>query len=131
MTQRASVVAWLVAMAFPACVVATECTFPDGSNKCDSGPVLAAELQGQYCNARICFTVAQERDRITYVFDSSTCLETGTLTGGLEFWPRSGDCVLSGERYPSVYSASCDWLTGGIALFFDGGRIERLAFERD
>jgi hypothetical protein len=129
MLTRIDLLWWLVAASIPACVVATECTFPDGSNKCDAGPVLAAELQGRYCNTSgLCLEVLQEDTHTTYVIDSPTCREAGTLTGGIEFWPRSGDCGLAGEPFPSVYSASCDWLTGGIALFFDGGRVERLAF---
>jgi hypothetical protein len=133
--MRTVTIGWLVAVWLQACVVAStdRCTFPYGSNSCDSGPILATQLVGSWCSAVtsrgvLCLHVQEDH---RYRFHSPLCDERGKLTGGLEFWPSTGDCMLSGRVYESVYSASGDWTYSGVRLFFDGGRVVDLEYQDD
>jgi len=131
----------------PIDVVSAEgCTFPDGSNSCDGGPVLARELEGLWCqdayfgpDASQAFCLLFEKaynpdgsrivdGRMLYRRESANCSETGHATGGLEFWPDEQHMCLPGSAPLGMYSVSVDWTDTGIALFFDDRHVERYTY---
>ncbi len=91
----------------------SDCTFSDGSNSCDSGPVLASELSGEFCtvSGSICLEAIQAANgSVSYTWRNGATdqpIEVGTLSGGLEFTSDTG-------RY---YSASVDWSDNGIVVY--------------
>lgn len=128
---------YLVSALVLACGIAQNapdnCKFPDGSNSCDSGPVLARQLGGLWCedtvtglssdsNSECLLVEAREQiegdprsvrmhyTRYSYFFD-----EEGWLSGGLEFSPVSNSCT----QPLDMYAASVDWTETGIAVFYD------------
>ncbi len=105
--------ALLVAMGLVGCGAAVDCTFDDGSNACDAGPVMVDELDGMWCDALQCLDVHAG----SYHWINARTwrvMSEGELTGGLEFSPLGGDGI--------EYSASVDWTDTGIAMFFDDGQ---------
>lgn len=110
-----------------------ECTrrWPDGSCASDSGPVMASELEGSWCEepdsrgAALCLSVQQSLDgRVWYRWGSWQCSESGMLTGGLEFTPVEGSCISN-----QFYSASVDWTNTGIEVFLDSGQALKLDWQ--
>jgi hypothetical protein len=101
-----------------------EARFDDGSCASDAGPVLAEELDGEWCEApktdgsELCFVAHSNR----YSWSSWKCRETGTLSGGLEFTPDNSDSALPVCISRGFYSASVDWVKTGIEVFPDVGR---------
>lgn len=105
-----------------ACTILTsacsrDCTAPDGSDSCDAGPVMSTDLDGDFCDDSVCLEVstAPDQHQVYAWRDIATdkVVETGLLTGGLEFSPSNEPGVL--------YAASVDWTDNGIALYFDAG----------
>lgn len=110
-----------------------QCTerWPDGSCKSDSGPVMATDLEGVWCqepDARgeaLCLSVQQSLDgKVWYRWGSWHCSESGILTGGLEFSVVEGSCF----GMP-VYSASADWTKSGLEVFPDNSEPIRLEWQ--
>lgn len=106
--------------------------FADGSCASDSGPVMANELSGEWCEeprpdgSELCLRVhAQEGiAKPVYEWLGHSCVETGYLTGGLEFNPVAHvtlNCISS-----EYYSASVDWVKTGLEVFIDGRKPIRL-----
>lgn len=91
--------------------------FSDGSCMEPSGPVMADDLEGTWCQEpdnrgrALCLFVSDSH----YTWASFDCNETGDLSGGLEFTPRHGSCF----GFSSLYSASVDWTNTGINVFVD------------
>lgn len=106
--------------------------FADGSCASDSGPVMAHDLSGEWCEeprpngSELCLRVHAQQgiDEPVYEWLGHSCVETGLLTGGLEFNPVAHatlNCISS-----EYYSASVDWTRTGIEVFLDSGRILKL-----
>lgn len=106
--------------------------FSDGSCASDSGPVMANELSGEWCEeprpngSELCLRVHEQAGITEPVYEwlGHSCVETGVLTGGLEFSPITHDklnCI--GAEF---YSASVDWTRTGLEVFLDNGRVLKL-----
>lgn len=88
----------------------------------DNRPVMAYELDGTYCTTatpdEICLTVRQTATFTRYWWSTPTCQETGTLTGGLEFWPDTASRLCMAPD-PYLYSAGAQNTPSGLAITID------------
>lgn len=105
--------------AAPACTA----TFSDGSSACDE-PTMAPELAGTWCRSdTLCLAVKVGPDAAHYLWTASDCLESGELSGGVEFLPGPTLDVARAcfAHSLDLYSASVDRIDAShIRLFIDG-----------
>lgn len=130
-------IAWIASFLLVACAAVSsgvKCRFSDGSNSCDTGPVLATQLEGEWISDVSGEHLAiepRDNEGVTdehYIRSSEFCEEEGWLYGGLEFYPTLKTCALNAPNVLEPYSASVDWTETGIAVFYDARHVERFTY---
>jgi hypothetical protein len=116
----------MIRLAILATLLATACQWEPASD----GPIMAYELHGTWCNQdseRVCLTVSLPQDTglptSRYVWAVGTCIETGKLTGGLEFQPDTNSRLCLAPEY-DLYSAGAEWTGSGLKLELDASTGE-------
>lgn len=95
-------------------------------------PIMHYELDGKWCSPatplQYCLEVFSQQnsglpyDSYIWSITGSSCVETGKLTGGLEFTPDTASRLCVAPE-PALYSASAQWHPAGLHIEIDQSPI--------